>query len=80
MSKRRITKYQKKRLQEISMFIRNWRLNECLTQSDFSKLSESHTNTIQRLESGKQNLSIITLFNCVDAMGLTLAQFFDGME
>ena len=68
------------RIEEIKMFIRNYRLNESLTISDFSELSDIHVNTIQRFEAGnKRNIKILTLFNYIDAMDMTLSEFFEEM-
>jgi transcriptional regulator with XRE-family HTH domain len=80
MSKRIITQHQKKRMEEISLFIKNFRINDGLTQSDFSKLSEIHHNTIQRFEAGNKNITISTLFNMIDAMEMSLSEFFENME
>ena len=80
MSKKPIPEQQLKRIKEIKMFIRNYRLNESLTIPEFSKLSNAHVNTIQRFETGNKNISILTLFNFIKAMNMTLAEFFEGME
>ena len=80
MSKRIIPEHQKKRIEEISLFIKNYRINDGLTQSDFSKLSDIHHNTIQRFEAGNKNITLATLLNCIDAMDMTLSEFFESME
>lgn len=80
MSKRKIPKYHLKRFEEITGFVRNFRLNEGLTQSFFSDLSETHVNTLQRFEAGHKNITLVTLFNFIDAMDMTLGEFFEGME
>ena len=81
MSKRKIPEHQSKRLEEISLFIKNYRLCEGLTQREFSNIADVHVNTIQKFEKHKINISILTLFACIDAMdGLTLSEFFAGME
>ncbi len=80
MSKRKIPEYHLKRVQEITGFIRNYRINERLTQAKFSDLSETHVNTLQRFEAGDKNITLVTLFNFVDAMDMTLAEFFEGMK
>ena len=68
-----------KRLEEISLFIKNWRISEGLTQPDFSKLADIHANSVYNIEHQK-NITLLTLLNCIDATGLTLSQFFEGME
>jgi DNA-binding XRE family transcriptional regulator len=68
-----------KRYDEIRMFIKNYRVNDCITQRDFGHMADIHTNTLQNLESGK-NITLLTLFGCIDAMGMTLSEFFEGLE
>jgi transcriptional regulator with XRE-family HTH domain len=68
-----------KRLEEISLFIKNWRISEGLTQPDFSNLADIHANSVYNVEHQK-NITLLTLLNCIDATGLTLSQFFEGME
>ena len=80
MRKKPIQLHQQKRLEAIRMFIRNYRINDRLSQSEFSKLSETHTNTIQRFETENKNITVLTLFNFIDAMDITLEEFFAGME
>lgn len=80
MSKRKIPECHLKRFEEITGFVRNFRLNERLTQSVFSKMSETHVNTLQRFETCDKNITLVTLFNFIDAMDMTLGEFFEGME
>ena len=80
MPKKAITKNHEKRLEEITMFIKNFRLNDGLTQTEFSRISDLHVNTIRRLESGYRNISLLTLFSCIDAMDITIADFFEGIK
>ena len=80
MRKKPIKFHQQRRLEAIRMFIRNYRINDRLSQSEFSKLSETHKNTIQRFETENKNITVLTLFNFIDAMDMTLEDFFAGME
>jgi len=81
MPKRKIPEYQRKRLEEMSLFIKNWRLCENLSQREYSKLADTHINTLQRFETHKNNISVLTLFAFIDTMeGMTLSEFFAGME
>jgi transcriptional regulator with XRE-family HTH domain len=80
MSKKAITKNQEKRLEEITLLIKNYRLNDGLTQTEFSRISDLHVNTIRRLESGYRNISLLTLFSCIDSMDITIAEFFEGIK
>jgi hypothetical protein len=78
MPKKKIPDYQKKRLTEISSFIKCWRISECISQKDFSKIAETHVNTLQKFESRTNNISVLTLFSLIDATGLTISEFFDN--
>jgi transcriptional regulator with XRE-family HTH domain len=79
MSKKEIQK-QSLRLRDIAGFIRNWRLNEGLSQREFSKLANVHVNSIYNLEHMRGS-NLITLLKCIDAMdGMTLSEFFSGIE
>ena len=81
MCKKEIPDHQKKRIEQISLFIKNWRLNEGLSQHQFGRIAETHTNTIHNLEAHPKNISILTILNCIDAMdGMTLSEFFADME
>jgi transcriptional regulator with XRE-family HTH domain len=80
MSKREIQNYQSLRLKEIAVFIKNWRINEGLSQRNFSKLANVHVNSIYNLERQKGS-NLITLLKCLDAMDcMTLSEFFSEME
>ena len=76
--KKELPYHQQKRLSEIGSFIKNWRLNEGLSQEEFAHLAEIHPNTI--LNINNNSISLITLLKCIDAMELTPSQFFDGIE
>lgn len=79
MSEKEIPDYQQKRIEEISSFIKNWRLNEGLTQREFSELACIHPNSLYHLE--KNGLyNILTLLKCIDATELTVTQFFEGID
>lgn len=80
MSKRKIPDYHSKRFEDITGFVRNYRINDGLTQAEFSDMSETHFNTVQRFEAGDKNITLVTLFNFIDAMDMTLSEFFEGME
>lgn len=49
-----------------------------MTLADFSQLAGTHPNSLYNLE--HQRVDIITLFKCIDATGLTLSQFFEGID
>ncbi len=79
MYKHEIPKHQIKRIEEIASFLKNWRLNEGMSQREFSEVAEVHHNSIYHIENmGLYN--IMTLLKCIDATGLTVSQFFYDME
>ena len=80
MSKKEIQNHQKSQIQEITLFIKNWRINEGLSQREFSKLAKVHVNSIYNLER-QRGSNLITLLKCIDAMeGMTLSEFFSEIE
>ena len=79
MSTKEIPEHQKNRIEVIGMFLKNWRLNEGLTQREFSELAGIHYNSTHTIEHYKL-YSVLTLLKSVDATGLTLGEFFEGME
>jgi transcriptional regulator with XRE-family HTH domain len=80
MSKKEIPEYQIRRIEEISQFIRNWHINERLSQREFAFMADIHVNTLHNFLTKKKNVSLLTLINCIDATGLTISQFFEGVE
>jgi transcriptional regulator with XRE-family HTH domain len=80
--KKQIQEHQRKRLEEISRFIKNYRICENLSQREYSKIADTHVNTLQKFEKQKtKNISVHTLFAFIDAMdGMTLSEFFAGMQ
>lgn len=76
---KRTSSSQHKRIEEISLFLKNWRINECMSQSDFARLAQVHPKTIFNIEKQK-NFSVVTLFQCISATGLKVSQFFESMD
>jgi transcriptional regulator with XRE-family HTH domain len=80
MSKREIENHQNSRVKEITLFIKNWRINEGLSQREFSKLADVHVNSIYNLER-QRGSNLITILKCISAMeNMTLSEFFSGIE
>jgi transcriptional regulator with XRE-family HTH domain len=82
--KQQITESQSLQIEEIRFyiknFIKNWRLNEGLTQREFSKLANVHVNSIYNIEC-QRGTNLITLINCISAMdGMTVSEFFELMK
>jgi transcriptional regulator with XRE-family HTH domain len=81
MNKPAIPEYQEKRIEEIRLFIKNYRINDGLTQSEFSEIADVHVNSLQRFEKGNlKNIKLLTLFNLIDATSMSLSEFFQTME
>lgn len=79
MNKNHNAPQQQMRITEITLFLRNWRINEGYTQTDFANIAGVHFNSIYNLEQGKF-VNVKTLFKCIDATGLSLSEFFEGMN
>lgn len=81
MPKQPLPEYQGKRIEEIRLFIKNYRINDGLTQSEFSKIADVHVNSLQRFEKGSlKNIKLLTLFTLIDATSMSLSEFFQTME
>lgn len=81
MPKQPIPEYQEKRIEEIRLFIKNYRINDGLTQSEYSEIADVHVNSLQRFEKGNlKNIKLLTLFNLIDATSMSLSEFFQTME
>ena len=78
MNLKNISNLNKKRLEHLALIIKNYRLNESLTQKDFGSISKVHVNTIHNLEQNR-SVTIITLFKCVDAMGIRVSELFEDI-
>ena len=81
MPKQPIPEYQEKRIEEIRLFIKNYRINDGLTQSEYSEIADVHVNSLQRFEKGNlKNIKLLTLFTLIDATSMSLSEFFQTME
>jgi len=81
MQKQSIPKYQEKRIEEIRLFIKNYRINDGLSQADFSEMADLHVNSLQRFEKGSlKNIKLLTLLSLIDATEMSLSEFFQTME
>ena len=69
-----------KRMEYIASFLRNYRMNIGMTQYDLSECTNSvHRNTLVRLEAGK-NVSLLKLFQVLDALELEPHELFLDVE
>ena len=81
MQKQSIPEYQEKRIEEIRLFIKNYRINDGLTQAEFCEIADLHVNSLQRFEKGSlKNIKLLTLLSLIDATEMSLSEFFQTME
>ena len=72
--------HHQKRMEYIASFLRNYRLNTGKTQYDLSECTSSvHRNTISRAEAAK-NISLLKLFEILDALELQPSDLFLEVE
>lgn len=64
-----ISDQHQKRLDSISIYLRELRFAEGMTQSEICEELDLHKNTLVRVENGK-NMNLITLFELADFYGL----------
>jgi transcriptional regulator with XRE-family HTH domain len=79
MSSKPIPEQHQKRLEYLSSFLREYRLNENLTQKDLSERLNLHRNTIIRAEAAK-NITLISIFELADAFDIPVKELFLDME
>jgi transcriptional regulator with XRE-family HTH domain len=81
MNPNKISSFNHKRLKELGCFIKHFRINRGLSQQELSELSGIHRNTIIKLESiNPKNISIITLFEVLDALELCVFELFEDIS
>ena len=81
MHKKLIPEYQEKRIEEIQLLIKNYRINDGLSQSEYSEIADVHVNSLQRFEKGNlKNIKLLTLLSLIDATEMSLSEFFQTME
>lgn len=57
---------------QLGLIIKELRLKEKFTQEHLSTLCEVDVRTIQRIEKGKQNITISLLFSLADALNIKI--------
>jgi len=84
MKEKPIPEHHRKRFEAISIFLHEYRINNGLTQSDICQ--NLHRNSIVRAEKSAhdsihpQNLTLLTLFEIVDSLDLSLKELFLDIE
>jgi transcriptional regulator with XRE-family HTH domain len=79
MSKKSISEQNLRRLEYLSSYLREIRINENLTQLELSQQGNLHRNTILRAENAK-NLTILSFFELADALDISPNELFQDIE
>jgi len=65
------------RFSQISGFIRNYRINQGITQRELGHTL--HRNTVINAEAGR-NITLLSLFDLADQLGLSIKEIFEGID
>jgi transcriptional regulator with XRE-family HTH domain len=68
-----------RRLEYLSSYLRELRLNSGLTQEELSRQVNFHRNSIIRAENAK-NLTLLSLFELADALEISPQELFQDIE
>ena len=68
-----------KRLEYLSIFLRELRLNEGFTQNELSHQMNLHRNSIIRAENAR-NITLLSLFELADALDMSPKDLFREIE
>jgi transcriptional regulator with XRE-family HTH domain len=79
MSSKPIPEQHQKRLEYLSNFLHELRLNENLTQKELSEKLNLHRNTIIRAEAAK-NMTLVSLFELADALDFNISDLFSDID
>ena len=61
---------------QLGLIIKELRIKEKVTKEHLSTLCEVDVRTIQRIEKGKQNITISLLFSLADALNIKVVHLF----
>ncbi len=76
-----IQQHNAERLQAVTGFLKNYRINSGYSQQLLSEYSDIHRNTISRYESSTpENLTLRTVFEIADALEIDINQIFLEIE
>ena len=79
MPRNPLTDLNRKRLEYLSTFLRELRINSNLTQKELSQNLNLHRNSIIRAENN-HNITLLTLFELADALNISLSELFQDIE
>ena len=69
----------RKKIEYLSTYFRELRLNEGMTQKELSQNLNLHRNTIIHAENAK-NLTLLSVFELADALDISLKDLFQDIE
>jgi len=75
MSNKPVSEQNIKRLEYLSIYLRELRLNEGLTQEELSREISLHKSTVLRAENAK-NLTLLSVFQLADALNISPKELF----
>ena len=79
MKPEQIPEHHQKRLDRLSLYLRELRYSEGKTLMELSEHLDIHRNTIQRVETSK-NTTLQTLFELVDFYGIQVSELLSVLD
>lgn len=79
MSNKPIPEQHLKRLEYLSLFLRELRFNTGMTQEELSQQMNLHRNSIIRAENAK-NITLLSLFELIDALDVSPEDIFCDLK
>lgn len=79
MYKKEIPDIYQKRLNHLSTYLRELRINQGMTQKELCENLNLHRNTVIRAENA-HNLTLLSLFELVDSLDISLKDLFCDVE
>ena len=67
-------------LRQIGLRIKQLRTDKVLSQQDLAQLCGISKSGMSRIEAGQINMSMRTLLCIVEAFGISMEEFFDGLD
>ena len=67
-------------LRQIGLRIKQLRTDKVLSQQDLAQLCGISKSGMSRIEAGQINMSMRTLLCIVEAFGISMVEFFDGLD
>jgi transcriptional regulator with XRE-family HTH domain len=79
MNKKQITIQNQKRLEYLSILLKQYRQSEGMTQRELSEHLNLHRNSVIRAENAK-NLTLLSVFELADTLNISLRDLFAEIE